>query len=58
MKTADELTVHRTPAKGCIACETRTRHTPEQMKEFHPYAGHGMTIEGGWTHPDLAKGSK
>jgi hypothetical protein len=55
MKSPNDLTVNRTPAKGCYACETRTRHTPEQLKTYHPFAGHGMTLEGGWSHPELGE---
>jgi hypothetical protein len=38
----------------CPACQAKRLHTPEDWK-LHPYAGHGYTKEGGWSHGDLAK---
>jgi hypothetical protein len=53
-----DLTVFRTPAPGCPACEYRTRHTDEEWKVFHPDAGHGYRKGTGWSKPGLAPPEK
>jgi len=49
-----EIPVNRTPNPNCPACRDYLRHTPEEMREFHPLAGHGYSPETGWTDPGLA----
>ena len=50
----------RTPNPNCPGCRAYTRHTDEEMKKYHPYAGHGYIRGQGWSHPDLdpEKGGK
>lgn len=51
-KTADRvnLTIARTPAPGCSACEYKRRHTPEDWRN-HPEAGKGRSKEHGAPGP-------
>jgi hypothetical protein len=51
----ESQTINRTPNPDCSGCQNFTRHTPEEMREFHPLAGHGYTKETGWTLPELEK---
>lgn len=44
--------VFSTPVADCPACAEKRLHTTEDWKH-HPYVGHGMTREQGWSHPDL-----
>jgi hypothetical protein len=37
----------------CPSCKNKTLHTKEHWVKYHPYAGHGYTIDHGWSHPDL-----
>jgi hypothetical protein len=55
MKAPDptSLTIARTPVANCPACQAQEPHWPNQRREFHPLAGHGLTVEGKWSHPDL-----
>jgi hypothetical protein len=37
----------------CPGCKDKRLHTPEEMKTYHPDAGHGYTKEGGWSKEGL-----
>jgi len=39
MNPVNDLTINRTPAPGCPACEYKRRHTVLEFKLFHPLAG-------------------
>jgi hypothetical protein len=49
MKASERELVHRTPNPECPGCIAMRLHTPEEFKQFHPLAGHGFSIETGWT---------
>ena len=38
----------------CPACVEKRQHKPEELSQFHPWAGHGFVRELGWSHPDVA----
>jgi hypothetical protein len=48
--TAEPVSPER---RNCPACIGRRVHTEEEWRN-HPYRGHGMTRETGWSHPELA----
>lgn len=37
---------------ACPACAARRLHSAEDLRLYHPYAGHGWNGSS-WTHPDL-----
>lgn len=39
----------------CAACQARRCHTPEELRNHHPLAGHSFTPETGWTHPEAER---
>jgi hypothetical protein len=45
--------INRTPNRDCPACQEKRLHTPLELRQYHHFAGHGMTKEQGWSHPDL-----
>ena len=50
-----------TERADCPACEAKRRHSDDEWKQFHPFAGQGFTHgQGwqGWSHPDLAAEAK
>lgn len=46
------------PHPDCPACQRGRHHEGDELKVWHPYAGHGYTKEQGWTHPDLGTKEK
>ena len=38
----------------CKACRDRRCHTKVEWRN-HPLAGHGLTLETGWTHPETER---
>ena len=50
MEMPDEMSFVPT----CAACTDKRQHTPEEWRQFHPWAGHGFVKQLGWSHPEVA----
>lgn len=50
-----DLTIARTPNLQCPACNVGRRHAQEEVRQFHPFAGHGFNKEQGWSSEELKK---
>jgi hypothetical protein len=48
-------TVASTPVTGCNSCNKGLRHSPENLRIFHPLSGHGYVPEQGWCHEILSQ---
>lgn len=57
MTAAERKLVQATPQTYCPACQRKAVHDPMSWS-FHRFAGHGFTLESGWTHADLKPRSK
>lgn len=57
MTAAERKLVQATPQTYCPACQRKAVHDSMSWS-FHRFAGHGFTLESGWTHPDLKPNSK
>lgn len=40
---------------NCPACAEGTRHTPEELAQYHPLAGHGYRDGQGWCCPEAER---
>jgi hypothetical protein len=40
---------------NCPACRAGRLPSPDEVREFHPLAGHGYTREQGWSHPEAKR---
>lgn len=57
MNADDQLTLARTPADDCPACEAKRRHSAEEKAQYHPLAGTGGSREHGapMKEPEISK---